>query len=105
MDRAAIGQLRGHPRLDVHGERMAPAALGLRQAVVGDSEAGTMVEAVAPYRLGVAEPAHRDDRSRPDHLLASSAAEAGGAAADRLRCGAPSDSNDPRATKPTRPTL
>src|SRR3546814_6278624 len=48
MDRAAIGQLRGHPRLDVHGERMAPAALGLRQAVVGDSEAGTMVEAVAP---------------------------------------------------------
>src|SRR3546814_19774262 len=75
MDRAAIGPLRGHPRLDVHGERMAPAALGLRQAVVGDSEAATMVEAVAPYRMGVAEPAHREDRSRRDQPQAASAAE------------------------------
>src|SRR3546814_15735035 len=53
------------------------AALGLRQAVVGDSEAGTMVEAVAPYRMGVAEPAHREDRSRRDQRQAASAAEVG----------------------------
>src|SRR3546814_5888614 len=70
---------------------MAPAALGLRQAVVGDSEAGTMVEAVAPYRMGVAEPAHREDRSRRDQRQAASAAEVGVEPRDAPRAGGPLD--------------
>src|SRR3546814_12288018 len=67
------------------------AALGLRQAVVGDSEAGTMVEAVAPYRMGVAEPAHREDRSRRDQRQAASAAEVGVEPRDAPRAGGPLD--------------
>src|SRR3546814_20088488 len=58
---------------------------------VGDSEAGTMVEAVAPYRMGVAEPAHREDRSRRDQRQAASAAAVGVEPRDAPRAGGPLD--------------
>src|SRR3546814_10312735 len=53
--------------------------------------AGTMVEAVAPYRMGVAEPAHREDRSRRDQRQAASAAEVGVEPRDAPRAGGPLD--------------
>src|SRR3546814_4982086 len=53
--------------------------------------AGTMVEAVAPYRMGVAEPAHREDRSRRDQRQAAAAAEVGVEPRDAPRAGGPLD--------------
>src|SRR3546814_3374087 len=65
-DAAAVGQFGGHERLDVHRQRIAPAAVGFGQAVMRDGKLGAVVETMAPERMRVAEAAHRKDRTRSE---------------------------------------
>src|SRR3546814_12339981 len=70
---------------------MAPAALGLRQAVVPHREVGAMGEAMAPDRMSIAEPAHREDRPGGGQPQASAAAELGVEPRDAPRSRRPLD--------------
>src|SRR3546814_6103002 len=77
MDAAAVGQFGGHERLNVHRQRIAPAAVGFGQAVMRDGQLGAVVETMAPERMRVAEAAHRKDRTRRRQRKPPLAAQAG----------------------------
>src|SRR3546814_16233033 len=64
MNAAAVGQFGGHERLNVHRQRIAPAAVGFGPVVMRDGQLGAVVEPVPPERMRRAGPAHRQTRAR-----------------------------------------
>ena len=87
----AVGEVGGNERLDVHRQRVGPAAFLGRQRVVRNDDVRAMIQPMSPDGVRIAEPAHREHGAGRGQCQSPVAAEVGRQAGDAPRSGLPGD--------------